>query len=267
MQTLRNFLRSALGIGLLALLPHANAVPVDLELSLVIDVSPSVNNTEFNLQMDGYTAAFQDAGIQAAIAALPGGIAVNAIFFSQNAVEKISWTHLTDAVSANTFASLFGTLSRIPPVNNGTDIAEGYNLAIASFGANGFEGTRQTIDISGDGPQNLNGGCPGLGDGLAPACTNQTSAARAAAELAGITVNGIVIGPNDPLFGPGGGVAYYQNQIITSGGFAVAATDFAEFGPAVRDKIFREIVVDVPEPSTLALMFLGLLGLAFARRA
>ena len=68
----------------------ANAIPVDLELSLVIDVSPSVDNTEFGLQMSGYTAAFQDLGIQAAILGLPGGIAVNVIFFSQNAVEKLA---------------------------------------------------------------------------------------------------------------------------------------------------------------------------------
>ena len=101
----------------------ANAIPVDLELSLVIDVSPSVDNSEFALQMNGYTAAFQDVGIQAAIAALPGGIALNVIFFSQNAVEKVVWTQLTDATSANAFAAVFAGLSRTPPTNSGTDIA------------------------------------------------------------------------------------------------------------------------------------------------
>ncbi len=47
----------------------SHAVPVGLELSLLIDVSGSVDANEYNLQKGGYISAFQSAAVQAAIAA------------------------------------------------------------------------------------------------------------------------------------------------------------------------------------------------------
>jgi len=55
---------------------NAQAVPVSLELALLVDVSGSVNATEYNLQKTGYIDAFNNIGLQNAIASLPGGIAV-----------------------------------------------------------------------------------------------------------------------------------------------------------------------------------------------
>ena len=78
-----SFILGIVGVTL-GLSLEANAVPVDLELSLLIDVSPRVDNTEYALQLAGYQAAFEDAAVQAAIAGLPNGIATNVIFFSQN---------------------------------------------------------------------------------------------------------------------------------------------------------------------------------------
>ena len=47
-----------LTIGVVAL--QANAESVDLELSIVVDVSGSIDTADFNLQKSGYVNAFKD---------------------------------------------------------------------------------------------------------------------------------------------------------------------------------------------------------------
>ena len=55
---------------------QASAIPVALELALLVDTSGSVTAAEYALQRDGYMNAFLNATVQANIATLTGGIAV-----------------------------------------------------------------------------------------------------------------------------------------------------------------------------------------------
>lgn len=222
---------------LLAIRP-AFAVPVNTELLLLVDVSGSIDNTEFNLQRTGYVNAFQNAAVQNLIAVNPGGIAVSFVYWSNfnQQTQAVGWTHLTNAATANAFATAIGSAAR--PYNNNTAVQSALNYGGSLFANNGFEGIQLIIDISGDGVDNNSpGGTPFRQGG-----------GRANALAAGVdTINGLVIG------GDGAVTDYYNDYVLGGAGILFAASTFADFGTAVQQKISYEVggcVEDcVPDPT------------------
>ncbi len=67
------------GLVALGLAGTAKAIPVDLQLSLVIDDSSSINNSEFSQQINGYANAFRQTEVIDTIVNSPNGIAVNTV--------------------------------------------------------------------------------------------------------------------------------------------------------------------------------------------
>ena len=198
--------------------------PVNLELVLAVDVSSSVDDGEFELQMQGIAAAFRHPGVQAAIHATGDrGIAVALVQWSEFVHQRkiIDWTVVRSAADAAALAEDIATAGRAIP-GGGTAIYGAINFALHEFDTNGYDGRRQVIDVSGDGRSDL---------------LVATMAARDRAVARGVAINGLVILNNEPHLD-----RYYRANVI--GGveaFVLTVDDFEAFAAAMVTKLIREI--------------------------
>ncbi len=211
------------------------AEAVDVVLVLVDDVSRSIDDHEFEMQKQGYAAAFANPKVIAAIkGGAIGAIAVQYVEFASSYETRtiVDWMVIRDAETAKAFADQMTRASR--SAWGRTAIGAGIELALKNIAASGFETQRRVIDVCGDGTNNHG---------------PEVSETRNHAVEAGVTVNGLAIINDQPMswtfahVQPPGGLANYYRENVTGGvgSFVVEIHDFQSFGAAIARKLINEI--------------------------
>jgi len=203
--------------------------PVDLALVLAVDASGSVDQVRFELQKQGYVAAFRHPRVIGAIQSGPAqAIAVIVMQWTGPALQvtAVPWTKISDAASANAFAD---AVARAPRAlfGGGTSISGAIDTSMALLFDNPYRAARRVIDISGDGSNNRG---------------RSVNQARDEVIAKGVGINGLPILSLEPDLD-----RYYRDNVIGGpGAFMIVARDYETFSEAILKKLIAEIAAAKP---------------------
>ncbi len=208
---------------------------VSIALVLAVDASGSVSNDRFELQKQGYAAAFRNPQVLNAIRSLDTqSIAVTMMQWTGPLlhVVVVDWTLIKDEATANAFAAAIAAAPR-QLFGGGTSISGAIDYSRLLLAQGPFQGARRVIDISGDGANNR--GRP-------------VTQARDEAVRDGIGINGLPILTLEPDLDR----YYYDNVIGGPGAFMIPAANYDAFADAILKKLINEIASLEPkmEPDT-----------------
>lgn len=208
-----------------------NAVPVDVELILAVDISYSMDPDEQALQREGYIQALTSKEFLTALReGAHGKIAISYFEWAGQYDRRvvIPWRLIEGPESADAFAA---ELARAPYRRaSRTSISGALKFAKPMFETSGYRGLRRVIDVSGDGANN---------SGALVAAT------RDEVIQSGITINGLPIMLKRSNFGSLDIEAldiYYEDCVIGGpGAFVVPIRERSKFIEATRTKLVLEI--------------------------
>jgi hypothetical protein len=218
-----------------------NAMPVDVELVLAVDVSNSMDPEEQELQREGYVAALTSREFLTALrSGAHGKVAVTYFEWAglHDQTILMPWRLIDSPESADAVARELAVAPyrRAPR----TSIHGALQFAKPLFDASGYRGLRQVIDVSGDGVNNM--GAPVM-------------QARDEVLAAGITINGLPIMLRRRSGYGMWGMAYehldtyYEDCVIGGpGSFVISIKEREQFKEATRTKLVMEVAGVAPAP-------------------
>lgn len=253
--------RRALLAAFLAVLLPAPRVPaqesVATALVVSVDVSGSVDDARYRLQMEGIAEALEDPAVLGAIRSDPRGIAFALVAWADTARLAVAWRTIRSRSDAAATAAQVRAVPRVP----GEFTCLGQMLRTVSSSVMPLlpvAADRVVIDVSGDGIDN---------------CTDADAirAERDGLLADGTTINGLPIlvpGENDVVGvgayrAPGYGLrelpgqtdrdgttldAWFRAHVVGGpGAFLLAARGYGDFARALRQKFVMEISGVAPD--------------------
>ncbi len=223
-----------LAAALLILAPGGADAACRQALAIGLDISGSVDEQEYRLQMDGLAGALLDPDVQAAFLAIPG-LPVRLSVFEWagpgSQLPVIPWIVIETAEDLSGVAAQL-TAKRQSPREIQTAIGQAM-----LFGAQSLAGQsdcwRRTLDLSGDGESNI---------GPRPRDIRQS------ALLADVTINALVIGQDAARYLNFSQseikqlTAYFESEVIHGpDAFVEAAIGFEDFQDAMARKLLKEL--------------------------
>jgi hypothetical protein len=204
--------------------PAAAQTAVDLQLVLAVDASGSVSHDRFELQKQGYAAAFRHPQVLQAILSGPSqSIAATMVQWTGPALQVVAvkWGLINDVGSIKAFADAIDKSQR-ELFGGGTSISGAIDTGVALLNDSPYKASRRIIDISGDGANNRG---------------RAVTRARDEAVAANIGINGLPILALEPDLDK-----YYEDNVIGGpGAFVIAARDYESFAAAILKKLITEI--------------------------
>lgn len=219
---------------------------VDTALIVAIDVSNSVDEQRYKLQMEGIAQALEDPGvIQAIVGGAKGGILFSLVTWADQTTVNLPWTHIASEADAKAAARKVRTLPR--QTGEFTCMAKMMrNVSDKIVPQIPSKAVKVVLDISGDGRDNCNG---------------QEPIEQVRDELVkyGVTVNGLPIleGTGPEVVTPGAPSAqsylpekqkadpleeWFRESVKGGpGSFVLPANGYADFGRAIRQKFVLEV--------------------------
>ena len=218
-----------LALGLAAPLPtmaQATVDHVDVALVLAVDVSGSVDDNRFSLQMEGIARAFEDREVQNTIlSGQYGALLVTLVNWSQKPQIAVPWRVIASPADAMAFAA---------DVRRAPRRAEDFTCMSLMMQVVGekvlplmpMPADRTVVDVSGDGRDNCN-----------PRTTVDNIRDGMVADR--VTINGLPIkaGREAETIAPW----YEQHVIGGAAAFLLPANGYEDFGRAIRQKFIIEI--------------------------
>ena len=200
------------------------AIGVDLALVFAVDVSSSVDEGDYKLQMGGIAQALRSPlALDYVQSGSQRKVAISVVQWStaKTQVVTLDWHILVDGPSIEAAALSIETQERRWSLG-GTGMAAALEFCTTLLNNFPMPARRKLIDVSGDGQDNEGG---------------DVAHARALTLASGITINGLPIIEGSQYIED-----YYRFQIIGGpGAFIEPAVNILAFGRAMQSKLLREL--------------------------